>query len=64
MSEVHPGVVILVVLIVAFGLWGAVQRVLDKPLEQMTMLDRLTGSVLLGKWFARLHARRHPPKAP
>jgi hypothetical protein len=55
-----PAVLALVVALTAFGLWAAIRRLLAKPPEALTPLDRLVGSLLLGKFFARLHAKRHP----
>lgn len=54
-----PLALALVAVVVAFGLWAAIRRLLAKPPEALTPMDRLIGSLLLGKFFARLHARRH-----
>jgi hypothetical protein len=62
MPPMDPLAFALVVLLVAFGLWAAIRRLLAKPPEALTPMDRLVGSLLLGKFFARLHAKRHPPK--
>jgi hypothetical protein len=52
----------LAVALVAAGLWAAIRRLLAKPPEALTPMDRLVGSLFLGKYFARLHAKRHPPR--
>lgn len=54
----------LVVALTAFGLCAAIRRLLAKPPEALTPLDRLIGSLLLGKFFARLHAKRHAKPEP
>jgi hypothetical protein len=54
----------LVVALVAYGIWSGMRRILAKPPELLTPTDRILGSFFLGKYFARLHAKRHPPKEP
>jgi hypothetical protein len=57
-----PLAIALVVALVAYGIWSGMRRILAKPPELLTQTDRILGSLFLGKYFARLHAKRHPPK--
>lgn len=59
-----PLALALVALLTAFGLWAAIRRLLAKPPEALTPMDRLIGSLLLGKFFIRMHAKRHPRPGP
>jgi putative transcriptional regulator len=43
----------------AAGLWAAVARLLAKPPLQLTQLDRMVGTMLIGRNFGPLHARWH-----
>jgi putative transcriptional regulator len=43
----------------AAGLWAAVARLLAKPPQELTQLDRMVGAMLIGRRFGALHARWH-----
>jgi putative transcriptional regulator len=43
----------------AAGLWAAVGRLIAKPPQELTQLDRMVGTMLIGRNFGRLHARWH-----
>lgn len=43
----------------AAGLWAAVARLLAKPPQELTQLDRMVGTMLIGRNFGPLHARWH-----
>lgn len=43
----------------AAGLWAATARLLAKPPQELTQLDRMVGALLIGRRFAALHARWH-----
>ncbi|HET9735055.1 MAG TPA: YqgE/AlgH family protein [Burkholderiales bacterium] len=43
----------------AGGLWAAVSRLIAKPPQELTQLDRMVGTMLIGRNFGRLHARWH-----
>lgn len=62
MPSMDPWLLALIATLTAIGLWAAIRRILAKPPEALTPMDRLVGSLFLGKCFGRLHARRHPRK--
>lgn len=45
--------------LLAFGLWAAVNRLLRKSPAELSPLDRLFGTMMLGRYFGPLHARLH-----
>jgi len=54
----------LLVLLALLGLGAAARRVLRKPPQALTPMDRFIGYLLLGKFFPRLHARFHARADP
>jgi putative transcriptional regulator len=51
--------ILLAVALFAAGLWAAVARLLAKPPPELTQLDRMVGTMLIGRNFGALHARWH-----
>jgi putative transcriptional regulator len=51
--------IVLAVALFAAGLWAAVARLLAKPPQELTQLDRMVGVMLIGRRFGALHARWH-----
>jgi putative transcriptional regulator len=50
---------LLALAIFAAGLWAAVARLLAKPPQELTQLDRMVGAMLIGRNFSALHSRWH-----
>lgn len=51
--------ILLALALFAAGLWAAVARLLAKPPQELTQLDRMVGVMLIGRRFGALHARWH-----
>lgn len=57
-DSVWAGVLLALALFGA-GLWAATARLLAKPPQELTQLDRMVGTMLIGRRFGALHARWH-----
>lgn len=60
----EPWTLALIAGLVLIGVLAGVRRILRKPMAELSPVDRVIGSLLLGRFFGPLHARFQPAAAP
>jgi hypothetical protein len=53
----EPWAMALIAGVVLLGVLAGVRRILRKPMVELSPVDRIIGSLLLGRFFGPLHAR-------